>query len=125
MDKLSSDKVSQVLAQVGPALRGLSEDNQALLKENEELHTKLATYEKRERVEKIASEMRRKGLNPESSHQELVDQLMAREDLDTVQAAVEFSAPQMKLAAVSDRPGNPSNAEQAFIAAILDASAGR
>lgn len=112
MQKLSSTKVAEVLRQVGPTLRGLSEENQALKE-------KLAHYEKRDRVEKIASAMEAKNLNPEASFDEKVEQLMAADDLGVVEKAVELSAPQIKLAALSDDPGNPSDAESMFVAGIV------
>jgi hypothetical protein len=40
--------------------------------------------------------------------------LMERDDLDVVEKAVEMSAPQMKLAALSDNPGAGNDAVSAF-----------
>lgn len=112
MNKIASTKVAQVLSQVGPALR-------ALAQENHDLREKLAHYQKRDRAEKIASEMETKQLNPGTSFQEKVAQLMQQDDLQVVEKAVELSAPQIKLAALTDEPGNAASAEDAFAAGIM------
>lgn len=112
MNKLSSTKVAEVLGQVGPTLRALSEEN-SVLKE------KVAHYERRDRVEKIASRMEEKNLDPETSYDDKVEALMGADDLGVVEKAVEFSAPQIKLAALSDHHGNPSDAASAFEMGIV------
>lgn len=112
MNKLSSTKVAEVLSQVGPTLRALSAENQALKE-------KVAHYEKRDRVEKIASQMQAKNLDPETSYEEKVETLMGSDDLNVVEKAISFSAPQIKLAALSDDPGNSHDAAAAFEAGIL------
>lgn len=114
MNKLSSTKVAEVLAQVPVALRALSQENQ-------ELKEKLAHYQKMDRVTKIASAMQAKNLNPDSSYDEKVAALMqGDEDLDVMEKAIDLSAPQIKLAALSDHPGNPSSAEDAFLAGLME-----
>lgn len=111
--KLSSTKVAEVLNQVGPALRALSDENQTLKE-------KVAFYEKRDRAEKIASQMEAKNLDPETSYDEKVEALMGPDsDLDVVEKAIDLSAPQIKLASLTDDPGNPSDAASAFIAGIM------
>ena len=113
MNKLSSDKVAEVLAQAGPALR-------ALLEENTALKVKIAHYNQLERVEKLAKTMEDKGFDPQFSHEEKVQRLMGADDLNVVEQAVELSAPQFKLASVSDHPGNASDALSALETAILE-----
>ncbi len=110
--KLSAQKTAEVLRQVGPTLRALSSENEALKE-------KLAGYEKRHRVEKLASEMDAKNLEPELSHEEKVEKLMKQPDLDVVEKAVDMSAQQVKLASVSDFPGDGNDALTAFESAIL------
>ena len=80
----------------------------------------VAHFERRERVEKIASAMESKGLDTDTSYDQKVDALMGHDNLDVVEQAINMSAPQIKLAAVSDNPGNPSDATSAFAAGILD-----
>jgi len=113
MKKLASDQVAATLSQVGPTLRALSEENQTLKE-------KVATFQKRDRVEKIASHMEAKQLDPSSSREEKIAALMEHGNLEVVEKAIELSAPQIKLASVSDHPGNPSNAEDAFAAGLMD-----
>lgn len=112
MNKLSSDEVRDALAQVGPTLRALSGENQ-------QLKEKIAQFQKKEKVEKLASSMQAKGLNPDTTYEEKVAALMQRDNLDVIAEAVGMSAPQIKLAEVSDRSGNPSSAEAAFISNLM------
>jgi hypothetical protein len=113
MQKLSSEKTAEVLRQVGPALRALSEENTALKE-------KLAFHEKRERVEKLATVMDVKNLEPELTHEEKVERLMGQNNLDVVEQAVDMSAQQVKLASISDYPGDGHDAKTAFEAAIVE-----
>ena len=113
MNKLSSTKVAEVLAQVPIALR-------AQQQEIAELKEKVATYEKRDRVTKLASAMEAKNLSPDTTLDEKVAALMERDDLDVYEKAINLSAQQIKLAALSDHPGNPSNAEDAFVAGLME-----
>ena len=113
MNKISSEDAAATLAQVGPTLRALSAENEAL-------QEKVAHYQKRDRAEKIASRMEDKQLDPDTSHAQKVDALMEQGDMDVVEKAVDLSAPQIKLAAISDHAGNPSDAKSAFEMGILD-----
>jgi len=114
MNKLSSDKVAEVLGQVGPALRALSEENTGLKE-------KLAFYERRDRATKIASEMTRKNLDPESTFEEKVANLMQPDsNLDVVEQAVIMSAKQVKLASISENHGSTVDAADAFAVGILN-----
>ena len=112
MKKLSSAQVAEVIGQVGPTLRAISAENQALKE-------KIAHFERQGRVQKLASEMKAKNLNPDQSYEETVENLMGSDDLDVIEKAVDMSAQQVKLASVSDHPGNASDSLAAFEAAIL------
>jgi hypothetical protein len=113
MNKLSSTKVAEVLAQVPIALR-------AQQQEIAELKEKVAGFEKQARATKIASAMQTKNLSPDTSYEEKIAALMDRDDLDVYEKAIDLSAPQIKLAALSDHHGNSANAEDAFVAALMD-----
>lgn len=113
MNKLSSTKVAEVLAQVPIALRAQQEKIASL-------EEKIASFEKRDRATKIASAMQTKNLSPDTSYDEKVAALMERDDLDVYEKAIDLSAPQIKLAALSDHPGNAANAEDAFLAGLMD-----
>ncbi len=114
MNKIAHTKVAEVLSQVGPTLRALREENNALTE-------KVAHYEKQARARKLASDMQAKNLNPETSFEDKVDGLMAEDEgkLDVIEQAINMSAPQVKLAALSDHPSNAADAESAFAALIM------
>lgn len=95
MNKLSNAQAGQMMKVAAENLRALSEENQ-------ELKSTVSHYEKKERAEKIASAMEAKGLEPELSLSEKIAGLLKRDDLSVVEEAVGMSAPQMKLASVSD-----------------------
>lgn len=113
MNKLSSTKVAEVLTQVPIALRAQQEKIASL-------EEKIASFEKRDRATKIASAMQTKNLSPDTSYDEKVAALLERDDLDVYEKAIDLSAPQIKLAALSDHPSNAANAEDAFIAGLMD-----
>lgn len=89
-------------AQAGQMMKLAAENLRALSEENQELKTKVSHYEKKARVEKIASSMEAKGLEPELSMEDKIAGLLKRDDLSVVEEAISMSAPQMKLASVSD-----------------------
>jgi hypothetical protein len=95
MQKVSAAQAGQMMKLAAESLRALSEENQSL-------RTKVASYEKKERAERIAKAMDDKGLEPELEYQEKVAGLLQRDDLDVVEQAVGLSAPQMKLASVHE-----------------------
>jgi small-conductance mechanosensitive channel len=91
MDKISNEKVAQVLADVPGTLRKLAE-------ENKELHAKVAHYELRNRVEKLASEMHRKNLHTDVEASALADYLEKQASegkLDAIEEATKMVAPDM------------------------------
>lgn len=114
MQKIAHTKVAEVLAQVGPTIRAQQERINALTE-------KVAHYEKQARARKLASDMQAKNLNPETSFEDKVDGLMAEDEgkLDVIEQAINMSAPQVKLAALSDHPGNATDAQEAFEAVIM------
>ncbi len=121
MQKLSSVKVAEVIAQVGPTLRAQQEVIHAQGEEITSLREKLAYHEKAARVLKLAEEMQAKGLDPDSTLEEKARNLMARDDIQVVEEAVKMSPHQVKLASVSaDDSGGSSGAISAFEAAILE-----
>lgn len=95
MNKLSQAQTGQMMKLAAENLRSLSEENQ-------DLKTKVAHYEKKERVERIAHAMEAKGLEPELDFDEKVAGLLRRDKLDVVEEAVGLAAPQMKLASVHE-----------------------
>lgn len=125
MDKLSSTEVSNMTKLAAAALRSLSGENQDLKAENSELKQKLASYEKREHAEKIATMMEDKGLENGVSFQDKVAGLLKRDDLRVVEEAVSMSSPQMKVASVVDgqvtvEGGSEGAAEANFAASLAN-----
>ena len=118
MNKISQAQTGQMMKLAGQSLRALSEENQ-------DLKTKVAHYEKKERAEAIAIRMQEKGLEPELSYAEKVAGLLTRDNLAVVEEAVGMAAPQMKLASVHDdsrvsvEGGDESNQAEAQFAANL------
>lgn len=89
-------------AQVGQMMKLAAENVRALSTENQGLRAKIAHYEKRERAEKIAAAMEAKGLEPETTMEAKIANLLEREDLSVLEQAVELTASQMKTASVAE-----------------------
>jgi len=104
MIKISHEQLKEVLSDSSAALRFLNA-------ENVELKEKVAFYQKRERVEKIASEMQRKGLDPDTSYEDKVRDLMQNNDLDVVERAVSFQPKQIKVASLDGKSDGFSDIE--------------
>lgn len=90
MRKLSSKEIAQVLAAVPTTLRKLAQERDDAL-------AKLAQMERRGKVEKLAAEMQRKGLETDISSDALADKLEKAADtrLDTIKQAVDLVGPDM------------------------------
>jgi len=110
MNKISSKDASTLLKQAGTAIRSLA-------KERDGLREKVASYEKQDRVVKIARDMEDKGLQNELSYEEKVAALHKAENLQVTEEAVKLAAPQNQiLARLSDEPGEgASSAFEQFI----------
>jgi hypothetical protein len=108
--KISHAQVAEVLADVPATLRKVAEENKSLKE-------KVAAYELRERTTKIASEMHRKNIHTDVSHDELVAHLEKQASegkLDVIEKAIEYAAPDMgtKLAQLtSDERGTSSSSD--------------
>jgi DNA polymerase sigma len=86
MEKISSQNVQGVLKTAAETIR-------AFEAENHQLKSKVASYEKKERIEKIARDMEEKGLNAEMTFSEKVASLQ-NQDLVVAEQAVKMAAPQ-------------------------------
>lgn len=98
LTKISQADQGQMMKMAAANIRALSERSSSLETENTTLKEKVAFFEKRERVEKLAHSMESKGIEPELPMSEKVAALMKRENLDVIEEAVKMSAPQMKIA---------------------------
>jgi SOS response regulatory protein OraA/RecX len=92
MNKLSNAQIAEVLTDASATLRA----QQAHIGDLEE---KLASKERRERVEKIAAEMHRKGFELDTSVEALADRFekaaAAGHNLEVVEHAVDLAGPDM------------------------------
>jgi regulator of replication initiation timing len=101
-EKISQAQVAQLSKLAAANLRALSEENVTLREENGTLKTKVASYEKQQRAEKIAAEMESKGLNSEVPFQTKVAEILRKDNLDVIEEAVGMAAPQTKLASIHE-----------------------
>lgn len=100
MNKISNAQVAEVLADAATTLR----QQQSYISE---LESKIASAEQRDRVEKLASEMHRKGFELDVSVTDLADRLEKAAEankLDVLEAAVDLAGPDMgsKLASLTN-----------------------
>jgi hypothetical protein len=99
MDKISGAQAQQLLKVAAASVRSLSQANQKLTTECGDLKTKVASYERKEHAEKIASLMEEKGVNAELSFQDKVASLLEGDrDLDVVEEALNLGTPHIKVA---------------------------
>lgn len=102
MDKISNEQVGQLTKQAAAVLRALSEENVELKKTNDELAEKVASFEKKDRAEKIAHQMEVKGIDPEKTFQEKVAFVLGHENIAALEQAIGLVASQTKLASIHD-----------------------
>ncbi len=115
MIKVSSDQVKTVLAEASTTIRDL-------VSKNEGLAEKLASYQKKERCEKIASEMEVKGIYPEVSLREKIANLVEKtnEQLDKIEGAVEFQPQLSKVASLDEKVANSVDPLRKLIETLED-----
>lgn len=107
MNKISNAQIAEVMSDAAATLRAQQFAIQ-------DLQEKLAGRERRERVEKLASEMHRKGLDLDTNIDTLADRLEKAAEagkLETLEHAVDLVGPDMgtKLAQLTnDEPGTTS-----------------
>jgi hypothetical protein len=103
MDKISGAQAQQLLKVAAASVRSLSQANQKLTTECGDLKTKVASYERKEHAEKIASLMEEKGVNAELSFQDKVASLLEGDrNLDVVEEALNLGAPHIKVASIDE-----------------------
>lgn len=110
--RIEQMKIAQVLQDSATALVKVASERDALTVENAELKTKLAAYRNRMEAEKVAMDMREKGLNADVPLDDLVTALekKAHEDPEhfrILKEAVGLTGPDMfKTASVGGRHGS-------------------
>ena len=114
MNKLSSQKVAQVIADTQKVLLSVTAERDKLAGDNALMHRRME-------AEKLASVMHDKGVRLELEHEELVGELeKAAEDgrLPVIQEAVDMVAPNMGMTGSltsDDATGGGSTALESFI----------
>ena len=91
MEKISTAQIAEVMRDAATTLR----TQQAIIDEQAE---KIASMERRDRVEKLASDMHRKGIGLDKGVDELADSLekaAAAGKLESIEQAVDFVGPDM------------------------------
>lgn len=109
MKKISSQDAASLLKQAGATIRTLS-------KERSELREKIASYEKRERMEKIARDMEEKGLSTDLNFEQKLAALEKAPDLRVTEEAIKLAAPQGRgFGSLSDQPSGATSSFEHFI----------
>lgn len=98
--RIETVKIAQVLHDSATALVKVAAERDAYATENEQLRTKVAAYERRMEAEKLAMDMREKGMNTDVDFGVLVGALekKAHEDPDhfrVIREAVGLTGPDM------------------------------
>jgi hypothetical protein len=119
-EKISAAKAAAVYEEVPGVLRKLASERDELRAENESLREKVAEYERRDRIEKIARSMHDKGIDTASSMEDKVERIKEAAErgrsLDVIEEAVEMTAPNGDLAKLAeDTPGNGGDQLTAYL----------
>lgn len=106
MEKISHNKVAAVLSAVPNMLRGLALERDDLLEKNAQLRSRVAEFERRERVERIAKTASDKGIDSlgESYEEKVASIESALErgrSLDVMEEAIKLSAAGGNLASLT------------------------
>lgn len=121
MDKISNAQIAEVMTDAAATLR----TQQATITD---LQDKLASKERRDRVEKLAAEMHRKGFELDTKVDDLADRLekAASTELDVVEHAVDLVGPDMgqKLAQLTNDDAAPSAAVSSDLERFIVGQAG-
>jgi len=118
MNKISSQDASSLLKQAGAAIR-------ALKTERDELLSKVASFEKKDRMVKIARDMEEKGLSSDLTFDQKVAVLEKAANLDVTEEAIKIAAPQGRgFGSLSDQPTNSVSGFEHFIMTGEDPSEG-
>lgn len=78
MNKIASDAVYAALSTVGPTLRKLASEKDALASENQELRNRVNMLERRDRVQKLASSIHERHLEEGRTVEETEGLLMEK-----------------------------------------------
>lgn len=122
--KISAQKAFAVFSEVPTTLRALAVERDEALQKLAAAQDELHSYHLRERVEKIASEMESKNIQPGLSTNERRELLMKKAEegrLDAVEQAVEMAAPERALGFLGEVPGNGADQLTSYLLGDLAA----
>jgi hypothetical protein len=109
MQKISSQDAASLLKQAGAAIRNLT-------KERHDLQTKVASFEKQGRMEKIARDMEEKGFSSDLTFEQKVAALEKAPNLDVTEEAIKLAAPQGQgFGSLSDQPSSTMSPFEHFV----------
>jgi hypothetical protein len=109
MKKISNQDAASLLKQAGAAIRTLAS-------ERDSLFAKVASYEKRGRMEKIAREMEEKGLSSDLTFEQKMASLETASNLDVTEEAIKLAAPQGRVFGdLGDLTSNATHPFEQFI----------
>jgi hypothetical protein len=115
-EKLGADQVAAVTARASKIASALANENDTLRAQLAEAAAKIASFERNERVRKIASAMEEKGLNADMTFDEKVASISNYDSLDQVEEAIKMAgAGSIHLPEVVDEvPGRTADPQVAF-----------
>jgi hypothetical protein len=114
--KLGSSQIAAVTARASKVTRALADENAQLREKNASLVAEISSYQRRDQVRKLASQMEEKGLNADMTFDEKVASIFSYEDLGAVQEAIKLAGSgNIGLPEVTDDlPGRGSDAQQSL-----------
>ena len=119
--KISAANAAQVYSEVPGVLRALVTERDELSTKLAAARTKLAEYERADRIEKIARTMESKGVDPSSTFEEKVERIKEAatrgRSLDVIAEAVEMTAPDGSLGKLAgvEQSGNAADHLTAYL----------
>ena len=118
-EKISAAKAAAVYSEVPGVLRALSSERDSLLEKNAALQAKVDEYKTSDRIEKIAQSMELKGINPDASQGDRVEQIKEAasqgKSLDVIEEAIEMTAPNGELGKLGSAPGQGEDALTSYL----------
>jgi hypothetical protein len=116
MKKISSQDAASLLKQAGAAIR-------TLVSERSELQEKIASFERKDRVVKIARDMEEKSLSRDLTFEQKVAALENAKNLDVTEEAIKLAAPQGRtFGGLDDLPSSTTSAFEHFLVTGEDPS---
>ena len=120
-EKISAAQALQVYEEVPRVLRSLVSERDEALNKLASAEKKIADYERRDRIEKIARSMEEKALDVGTSYEEKIQRIekaaSAGRSLDVIEEAVNMTAPTKSLGGLGSdtETGNGANPLESYL----------